>query len=80
MHLKEFSFISPVVEAAFVFKALETVISPDAIAQTLGNTNSVEERKRKLPSSLVVCLGKRHESVVIRFNGYCTQEFSERVE
>lgn len=56
MHLKEFPFISPVVEAAFVFKAVETVISPDAIAQTLGNTNSVEERKRKLPSSLLVCL------------------------
>ena len=56
MQLKEFSFISPVVEAADVFKAIETVISPDVIAQTLGHTNSVEERKRKLPSSLVVCL------------------------
>ena len=56
MQLKEFSFISPVIEAALVFKAIETVISPDVIAQTLGNTNSVEERKRKLPSSLVVCL------------------------
>ncbi len=56
MQLKEFSFISPVVEAANVFKAIETVISPDVIAQTLGHTNSVEERKRKLPSSLVVCL------------------------
>ena len=56
MQLKEFSFISPVIEAALVFKAIETVISPDVIVQTLGNTNSVEERKRKLPSSLVVCL------------------------
>jgi hypothetical protein len=44
MQLKEFSFISPVIEAALVFKAIETVISPDAIAQTLGQTNSVEER------------------------------------
>ena len=56
MHLKEFSFISPVIEATLVFKAIETVISPDLIAESLGNTNSVEERKRKLPSSLVVCL------------------------
>ncbi len=56
MQLKEFSFISPVIEAALVFKAIETVISPDVIAQTLGNTNSVEERKRKLPSHLVICL------------------------
>jgi hypothetical protein len=56
MQLKEFSFISPVIEAALVFKAIETAISPDIIAESLGNTNSVEERKRKLPSSLVVCL------------------------
>ncbi|MBV8882506.1 MAG: IS4 family transposase [Chroococcidiopsidaceae cyanobacterium CP_BM_RX_35] len=35
---------------------METVIAPDVIAQSLNNTNSVEERKRKLPSSLVVCL------------------------
>ncbi len=80
MQLKEFSFISPVIEAALVFKAIETVISPDVIAQTLGDTNSVEERKRKLPSSLVVCLGKRYESVVIRFNGHCPQESGQRVE
>lgn len=56
MQLKEFSIISPVIEAALIFKAIETVISPDLIAQSLGKTNSVEERKRKLPSSLVVCL------------------------
>lgn len=56
MQLKEFSFICPVIESAAVFKAIETVISPDVIAQTLGNTNSYEERKRKLPSQLVVCL------------------------
>jgi hypothetical protein len=56
MQLKEFSIISPVIEAPLVFKAIETVISPTLIAQSLGKTNSVEERKRKLPSSLVVCL------------------------
>lgn len=56
MQLKEFSLISPVIESADVFQAIETVIPPDVIEQTLGNTNSVEERKRKLPSQLVVCL------------------------
>jgi len=56
MQLKEFSFICPVIESAAVLKAIETVISPDVIAQTLGNTDSFEERKRKLPSQLVVCL------------------------
>ncbi len=56
MQLKEFSFISPVLESTEVFKAIETVIPPDAITQTIGNTGSLEERKRKLPSQLVVCL------------------------
>ena len=56
MQLKEFSFISPVLESAEVFKAIGTVIPPDVIAQTVGNTDSLEERKRKLPSQLVVCL------------------------
>lgn len=56
MQLKELSFISPAIESELIFKAIETAISPDEIAQTLGNTSSMEERKRKLPSSLVVCL------------------------
>jgi len=56
MQLKEFSFICPVLESAAVFKAIETVISPNVIVQTLGNTDSFEKRKRKLPSQLVICL------------------------
>jgi len=56
MQLKEFSFICPVIESALVFQAIATVIPPDVIAQTIGNTDSQEERKRKLPSQLVVCL------------------------
>lgn len=56
MQLKELSFISAAIKSELIFKAIETVISPDEIAQTLGSTNSMEERKRKLPSSLVVCL------------------------
>lgn len=56
MQLKEFSFISPVIEAADVLQAIETVIPPNVIEQAIGQTNSVEERKRKLPSQLVICL------------------------
>jgi hypothetical protein len=63
MQLKEFSFICPVIESAAVFKAIETVISADVIAQTLGNTDSFEERKRKLPSQLVVCFSNCYESI-----------------
>lgn len=56
MQLKEFSLISPLIESVEVFRAIETVIPRDAIEQTVGQTKSVEERKRKLPSQLVVCL------------------------
>ena len=56
MQLKEFSLISPVIESADVFQAIQTVIAPDVIEQTLGDTSRVEERKRKLPSQLVVSL------------------------
>ncbi|MBW4635673.1 MAG: hypothetical protein KME30_28470 [Iphinoe sp. HA4291-MV1] len=32
VHLKEFSFISPVIESAEVFRAIETAIPPHTIA------------------------------------------------
>lgn len=56
MQLKEFSWITPVIESVDVFKAIETVISPEVIEETIGTTQAKEARKRKLPSSLVVCL------------------------
>lgn len=56
MQLKEFTLISPVVESGTVLKALETAISSVAIEQAIGDTHSNEERKRALPSHLVVCL------------------------
>ncbi len=56
MQLKEFSLISPSVEASEVFQAIQTVIAPEAIDQALEKSNSFEQRKRKLPASLVVCL------------------------
>ncbi|MDJ0904060.1 MAG: transposase domain-containing protein [Xenococcus sp. MO_188.B8] len=48
--------INPKLEASLVFQAIQTVISPEIIDQELEKSNSVEERKRKLPASLVVCL------------------------
>ncbi len=68
MQLKEFSFIFPVLESTEVFKAIGTVIPPDVIAQTIGNTDSLEERKRKLPFPTSSMFGDRHESVVVGFN------------
>jgi hypothetical protein len=56
MQLKEFSLISPAVESGSVLKALETAISKKAIEQAIGETDSYEDRKRALPSHLVVCL------------------------
>lgn len=56
MQLKEFSLISPVVESGAVLKALETAIPTVAIEQAIGDTDSYQERKRALPSHLVVCL------------------------
>lgn len=56
MQLKEFSLIKPVVESGAVLKALETAIPTVAIEQAIGETKASEQRKRALPSHLVVCL------------------------
>ena len=39
-----------------MFRAIETAIPSDAIEQAIGETNSQQERQRKLPSHLVVSL------------------------
>ncbi len=56
MQLKEFSLISPQVESGTLLKALETAIPTEAIEQAIAQTYSHEERKRALPSHLVICL------------------------
>ena len=56
MSLKEFSLISPVIQAGEVLTALESAIAPVAIEQAIGDTEAREERERALPSHLVVCL------------------------
>ena len=56
MQLKEFSLISPVIESGTVLKAIETAIPSDAIEQAINSVKAGENRKRALPSHLVVCL------------------------
>ncbi len=56
MQLKKFSLISPVIESADLLRAIETAIPLEVIEQTIGHTEAQEERQRKLPSQLVVCL------------------------
>lgn len=56
MQLKEFSFISPSIKLGEVLTAIETAIPPEAIEQAIGKTKAREERKRVLPSHLVICL------------------------
>jgi hypothetical protein len=56
VRLKEFGLISSAIEAAEVFGAIETAIPIEVIEQTISHTAARQERKRKLPSSLVVCL------------------------
>ena len=80
MQLKEFSFICPVIESAAVLKAIETVISPDAIVQTLGNTDSVEERKRLPTISDAGLFGNCDRFMVLRCNRNCTQKPGQSVE
>lgn len=56
MQLKEFSLISPAIESGTVLKALETAIPAEAISKAIADTHSNEERKRALPTHLVICL------------------------
>ena len=56
MQLKEFSLISPIIEPGTVLKAIETAIPSSIIEQAIAETQAQQERKRFLPSHLVVCL------------------------
>lgn len=56
MQLKEFSLVVPKIESGTVLKALEVAIPSSAIEQAIADTKVKEERRRALPSHLVVCL------------------------
>ena len=55
MQLKELALFGPTIEVGTILKALETGIQASAIEQALKDTKAIEERKRALPSHLVVC-------------------------
>lgn len=74
MALKEFTLITPVIEAASVFKALETAIPSEAIQQAICQTNSQQKRQRKLSSLVGDQFGNCHESVVIGINESSSQK------
>ncbi|NJM71230.1 MAG: hypothetical protein HC862_13945 [Scytonema sp. RU_4_4] len=44
VHLKKFSFISPVIESVEVFRAIETAIPPDAIEQAIDKNLALSSR------------------------------------
>lgn len=56
MQLREFTLISPSIEAGQVFKAIETAIPLELIHQTIAKSHCQSQRRRKLPAHLVVCL------------------------
>jgi hypothetical protein len=56
MNLKDFSFVSPVIQAGEILRAIEVAIPPEAIERVLQQTNSHEDRTRSLPADLVVTL------------------------
>lgn len=80
MQLKDFSLITPTLEAELIFKAIETVISPEVIRQTLSETGSCEEPSRKLPSGRCSVSSNSHESMVIGCNGGCTEKSGEWIK
>lgn len=56
MQLREFTLITPPIEAGEVFKAIESTIPIEVIHETLAQRPRPNQRVRKLPAHLVVCL------------------------
>lgn len=56
MQLREFTLITPTIEAGQVFKAIESTIPIEVINDTVAQSNRQTQRQRKLPAHLVVCL------------------------
>lgn len=56
VHLRDFSLVCPDILSGDLLKAIEIAIPATAIEQAIANTQSEEERKRSLPTQLVVSL------------------------
>ncbi len=80
MQLKEFSLISPVIEATDVFRAIETAIPAEVIEQTIGNIKAKEERVSQATIPTGDLFSNCHESVVIRVNDNSPQKSRQRAE
>jgi len=56
MQLREFTFVSPQLDAGQVFKAIESAIPITEIEQVVTASARDSRRQRKLPAHLVACL------------------------
>ena len=56
MPLSKFTLIPPEIEPGDLFQAIETVIPQEAILEAIAKTNSQEQRKRTLPTYVIVAL------------------------
>ena len=56
MNLKDFSLVSPVIQASEILRAIEVAIPPEAIEQAVAHSQAQERRTRSLPAHLVVSL------------------------
>jgi len=56
MQLREFTLVSPQLDAGQVFKAIESAIPISEIDQAVTASAKDSQRQRKLPAQLVVCL------------------------
>ncbi len=56
MQLREFTLITPTIEAGQVFQAIESAISVKSINDAITKSKRQSQRQRKLPPHLVVCL------------------------
>ncbi len=84
MQLKEFSLISPALEAKEIFQAIQTVIPPEAIAirRSLALRDRIREKqqlgktKTEITGKFSGLLSNCHEHMVIRFDGNCAAKSS----
>lgn len=80
VQLKDFSLITPTLEAELIFKAIETVISPSVIRQTLSETGSCEERPLEIAIWVGSVSSHSNESMVIGSNGGRTEKSGEWIK
>jgi hypothetical protein len=76
MNLKDFSLVSPVIQAGEILRAIEVAIPPEAIEQALTRSQAQERRLRALAAPERGLSSYCHELVVNRLYAGCTEEFN----